>query len=313
MGGGRGGGEEGVTVPAAGGTKQPSPRERSVMREVRTALGERHVFVADAPEGAHKLFQVQFGRRDGSLFIHFPYFRKSHGIASIVRLPAHSQLPAHISLAESGRITAQKVKFTHHRDGEVHFSQDGRVQTVVRKHGIPLATANRHIFTVECRGLSEFQVADKVRDLTSRSPRRSFCAMRFAALPYRLKVVAYYYTTGSLLQRIDGPAEGVVGPGVALTNPEGEHFDGLILTPPPGSPGSGFALILAVQGFEREAGDTSPPGLLFIGGFDPPSTVRDGAVDTKFLALSYPVDEPEELIRRLGSMDLDPRPLLGSA
>jgi hypothetical protein len=57
------------------------------------------------------------------------------------------------------------VKYAHHRDGEAHFSQTGRVYTHVRKRSVPLNEQIGHLWTIQLQGLngfrSEFQAVNK--------------------------------------------------------------------------------------------------------------------------------------------------------
>jgi hypothetical protein len=73
------------------------------------------------------IFQIMF-LRDGSLIVNFPYGRHSKGLLSICNIPA-GQATAQISLVQQGKCTSHKIKYTHHRDGRAHFSQDGKIST----------------------------------------------------------------------------------------------------------------------------------------------------------------------------------------
>jgi hypothetical protein len=48
--------------------------------------------------------------------------------------------------------------------------------------------------------------------------------------------------------------------------------------------------------------------MLFVGGFDSAEAMRDVGRDVSFLAFSYPAEDVEDLRRRLGSLDFEPRP-----
>lgn len=64
--------------------------------------------------------------------------------------------PASLSLLDGGKVTGHKVKYSHHPDGRVHFSQDGKIRTVIQKKSIPLSEAEGHLFTVQLQGLKDF-------------------------------------------------------------------------------------------------------------------------------------------------------------
>jgi hypothetical protein len=57
------------------------------------------------------------------------------------------------------RVTSHKVKFTHPPDGHCHFSQDGKVKTVVRNDSARLDLDLGHIFSVDVQGIEELEVA----------------------------------------------------------------------------------------------------------------------------------------------------------
>jgi hypothetical protein len=48
----------------------------------------------------------------------------------------------------------------------------------------------------------------------------------------------------------------------------------------------------------------SDPHVSFIGGFDSGEIARDPSRPTTVLAMSYPIESPEELRRELGTIDL---------
>ncbi len=114
---------------------------------------ERHVLAVGSGEGVSKVFQVQF-RSDGSIYVHFPYHPNVAGIAARCdAYPGRTQF----NLAESGAVTSHKVKFSHHDDGNFHFSQDGRVQTVIRGKSRALDADLGHIFSVDVQGFASFR------------------------------------------------------------------------------------------------------------------------------------------------------------
>jgi hypothetical protein len=99
-----------------------------------------------------KLFQVQFAH-DG-FFVHFPYHPKSPGIL----LRGGSPFRTGIDTTELGRVTAHQVKYTHHVDGECHFSQDNKIYTAVRNPGRNLLMPDdgNPVFIGEFTGLEFF-------------------------------------------------------------------------------------------------------------------------------------------------------------
>ena len=54
---------------------------------------ERYIVTARVAEDAHKIFQIFFNRKDGSLHLSFPYFVHQEGILSEVNIPAKTTFP----------------------------------------------------------------------------------------------------------------------------------------------------------------------------------------------------------------------------
>lgn len=65
-----------------------------------------------------------------------------------------------IQLEDGGAVTSHKVKYSHHVDGNAHFSQDGRIRTTVRGRARGLRTAAGHIFSIDVQGLTQFAEFD---------------------------------------------------------------------------------------------------------------------------------------------------------
>src|SRR5439155_17026711 len=119
------------------------------------------VIAVETPSGTFKLFQIVC-RRDGSIFVPFPYYKNSSAQLIEGTLIGGQQYPSDLNV--SGPLTTHRVKYTHHADGEAHFSQDGKILTRVRRRANPLQSYSGHLFTVQLQGLSDFQLA-KDRDL----------------------------------------------------------------------------------------------------------------------------------------------------
>jgi len=108
---------------------------------------EKFVITFQGKEKKHKLFQIFF-LKDNSICVDFPYYKNTTGIASEVTLEPEIIYPTNITLGETGKTTSHLVKYSHHNDGEVHFSQDGKVFTKIRRKACPLENVNGHFFTV---------------------------------------------------------------------------------------------------------------------------------------------------------------------
>src|SRR3954452_21599641 len=95
------------------------------------------VICVEAAGERRKLLQIAFSRRDGSLYVSFPYYEHTEGIVSVGTFaPGASTGP--LDLAAGGKGTSHLVKYAHHPDGRPHFSQDRKVYTDVAKQAVPL-------------------------------------------------------------------------------------------------------------------------------------------------------------------------------
>src|SRR5215208_4933381 len=86
----------------------------------------------------HKLFQVIFRNQEGAIFVNMAnYFRHTHGIVALVEYPPDASEPVDIELAgkpESARIVDVLVKYSHHANGYVHFSQTWQTNKALHIH-----------------------------------------------------------------------------------------------------------------------------------------------------------------------------------
>jgi len=125
--------------------------------EIRRFQSERFVLTVQVEDKRYKIFQIVFGKKDGSLYVTFPYFDMNEGIVSVGTIPA-LLAKSQVDLKSCGKVTSNRVKYTHHPDGEVHFSQTGRVKPSIRKKSLPLGKAEGHLFSIQAQGLSHFEL-----------------------------------------------------------------------------------------------------------------------------------------------------------
>lgn len=245
----------------------------------------------------YKLFKILF-LKDGGVGVAFPYLQTSGGLLSIGRLRAGLHDSQDVDLAEAGKVTSHNVKYTHHRNGEAHFSQDGKIYTAIRRESVPIARWAGHIATVQLQGIHAFdqeQGSAPAAPLDSPVRRRNL-DIRWTRDPSpALKVVLRGYTKPSLRRYTSGKA---VGPLV----PTPDHTIATLLSAPKRTVSSSTYLLLTSKGIPL-LDESGEPCVTFIGGFDADSVARDAQVDTHFLALSYPAQDFESLRARIGSID----------
>jgi hypothetical protein len=252
----------------------------------------------------HNIFQITFIRRDGSLIVSFPYGAHSQGLLSIGTLP-EGQLSAQVSLEPEGRCTSHKVKYTHHPDGEAHFSQDGKILTTVRRQSVPLVGTAGHIFTVQAASLHEFQRATRPKDLAQPTASRANLTVDCGPnLPQAIKFVGRLYRASALEARLVGSAPSVIGPILPLRDST-TASQGFCI----GNPSAALADMVLLITCHIIPSQNDWSGLIFYGGFDPQERFDDISRSASFLALSYPIEDFDTVATRTGSVD---RPLKGA-
>jgi hypothetical protein len=163
-------------------------------KAVAAVRSQRVVCVVKVSELRAKAFQIGFDK-DGSLFIHFPYFQHRTGILSSSEIPATGERKADVNIEHGGKVTSHRVKYSHHPDGRAHFSQDGRIFTVIKRQSISLDTQNGHMFTLYIQGLYALEVAKTAKDAEGISVE---CHLRPLSC-CKASVIAYFHggNTGS--------------------------------------------------------------------------------------------------------------------
>ena len=252
---------------------------------------QKFVIAVETPSGKFKLFQILCGRA-GSLFVPFPYYKHSSAQLSEETMEGGRKYPSDLSV--TGPLTMHRVKYTHHADGEAHFSQDGKIHTKIRRRANSLPTYGGHIFTVQLQGLSDFQPL-KERDLTT-SGRQVVC-MRLPSEPASLKLVAHLYSADELVTRMAFSTD--CGPWVPVIRDQKAYAAALLAV---GDNANLTSRILMLSFEEVPAVfPNQPSGFSLIGGFDAPATAFDHNKDTSFLVLLSPAPEATQ---QFGCVDL---------
>jgi len=190
------------------------------------------------------------------------------------------------------------VKYAHHTDGEAHFSQDGKVKTIIRKKSVPLEDYEGHLFSLHVRGLHDFDVPTDVEWNKPPGLKRTALTFTVDQDQKALKFVGRVHSSAWLQQRAQG---GLVSPAMDLVAPDGTMKKGFICSAPMGSPAQERCVVLTCEPFGVDEARQS--SLLFVAGFDSKSAMEDPTVPVSFLALSYPAENFADLRDRLGSID----------
>lgn len=103
----------------------------------------------------HRIAKIIFGN-DGSIYVTFPSFSRSDGLAAVLPLTGGAKYPASLNLAKYGKVTGHRLKYSHHPDGLAHFSQKKKVRSEIRRKACPLNLQIGHLFTIQLQGVHAF-------------------------------------------------------------------------------------------------------------------------------------------------------------
>jgi hypothetical protein len=242
---------------------------------------KRMVCVVKAGEIRAKAFQIMFAK-DGSLFVSFPYFRHRTGILSSSLIPADGRQETTIDLQNGGKVTSHLVKYTHHRDGRAHFSQDGKIFTAIKRQSIALETQHGHMFSLLIQGVTGLEQADPAKDIGA-SEERAIIDFEVES-PEAIKFIGRWYDVNRM--RFSNPVVSI-GPIVPLFEPGAPALRGCMVASP--HVNTKHVLIVSCQAIPKLGSE--PEKFMFYGGFDPGDTMRDSTKEAGFLAFTYPISD----------------------
>lgn len=239
-----------------------------------------------------RIAKVRF-HHDGSIFVFFPSFKSTQGILCRAKLSAGSTYPSSLDLTKGGKVASHLVKYAHHPDGEAHFSQDGKVKTIIRRKAVPLAEQSGHLFTIQTQDFTSFPVREtaKKKQLTFNIPDDVVA----------LRLTAWRFPLSQLSVAGDIPAGGIP----VIRTSDGVDRPGLLVLPPAGAQFEDVTLFVTVQPMPAISEEMTAQ-LIFFGGFDPTSIALNHAKDTEFLAFAYPCSDFEALKHSIGTIDFVP-------
>ena len=253
------------------------------------------------------LCQVIFHKKDGSIFVDFPHFRERDGIATVVRLEPGGSPKRTIRLLEEGKVTSHLVKYAHHSDGRVHFSQDGKVRTEIKRQAnFPLNGPIGRVFDLLAfRPAAGFLPLDH---LTMKKGRP------YLVFDYKNQIPAAVRIRASWRRKVDvsnwsRPPKTPLGPRAKVESAvNGSTSSVFFFGQPPSYPLQDHVLAI----FCNEV--TPPSGLvgstlLFFCGADADEVAQpgDAAPPSEYLVAMYPVTDRGELERLVGTIDYNPQ------
>jgi hypothetical protein len=244
-----------------------------------------------------KLFQI-IPANDGSVYASFPYLPFNRGRVGIFTFPANYDETRGVVIGHEFPFTTEKVKYSHHPSGAVHFSQTGRVQSEIRKNGVPFGLVSGHIFSVSFQSIGRFEQLDRARKTRKR---HTLIFSSPAGVEETYKFVAHVYSEREMAQRLLG-TQG--GPFIKTISPNGRLGWGVVLATKFVSDTGRRLILLTLERAERMRSDIQE-SVTFLGGFDPLDIALDPAKETKALMFFYPDDAcSTELIQKIGTIDL---------
>ncbi len=243
---------------------------------------------------SYKILRLQFYKK--SIIIESPWFMNKEGLVSIGRCLAGPPEKATLTLEEEGKVTSHLVKYNHPIDGNVHFSQDGKVYSL-KKNGLPFENVKGHMFSVYLHNLNGFEKTE-----SSIKAKYKHIPFSFDSSGKAYKITGHLYKK-TFLSKLARDGRCIIGPFGYTSNPREKKKPAYYLSAPISYPTDSYTLVLTCQSIKPISQKENESSLLFIGGFDSDKVMNNFDIDTKMLVMSYPVDNLQELKQRLGCID----------
>jgi hypothetical protein len=255
---------------------------------------ERHLVFARWRTGQVKLCTVQFAKK--GIFVHFPFHPDVPGLLAVGRPDSKALVPVRmfedgtatllhrIALNKEAAVTSHRVKFSHHVDGNCHFSQDGKIRTQIRNTSARLDGGSvGHLFSIDVEGPEHFAEA-RTDDLGDARYAPAPVLFDLPGAPRALHIAAYWFKLPP-----DAKPLGQLRNHIQFNDPEEElgWLWAWAMAPPVGSPFDAYVLAMTHEAMSPiSSGDLPPFLMLFSGAFvgDP----EDLSAPESFLVLQYP-------------------------
>lgn len=248
---------------------------------------------------SYMLFNLKFHTNsDGkfAMFVNFPYFSNNQGILSKITFPKNRRKVEKMSLVPTGKLASHYVKYSHWEDGNSHFSQDGKVLSIVRNESNPLNATAGHVFTIMLQNIGGF-VHQKLYVKKSSQNEVDIDFEFKDVIPDSMKLTGWWIEAKNTNQSLK---EG--GPQAQIKMSNGEYKTGFILSPPDGSKFNQYFLFLSCEAIDRIS-KRNGTALTFIGGFQKGIASNDLSSDLSFLTFIYPAYGYNRLLQRIENID----------
>lgn len=240
------------------------------------------------------VFHQTKNKDQSAILVSFPYHRNSKGLLSLMTFPKNTRKVDKLSLVPGGKVTSHKVKYTHWSDGNVHFSQDQKIYTKIKKTSDPLDKAIGHLFSIQIKGAQGFEVKTNAKSYSKKEIDLDFDLGQDS--DDSIKITGWWYDSNTTHPQSDRftkvytfvQKEGFINKCFALQAPSNHQFSDKILF-----------LCIRKEFVTKKRGTQ----LVFVGGFDEREKAADIRNDLHFLAMSYPARNYNHLKNQIGSID----------
>lgn len=275
-------------------------RYLTVEGRIRYAAAQRTTVLYRATPGGPylKLCTVIFSKKDGSVFAQFTHYRSGPGIAASVNVTVGQDGTSQINLGESGKVASSLLKYSHPPDGRAHLSQDTKATTTFWSQSIRLDRDEGHLFEIHAHNLEPFEAFE-----TSKPDKDRLYLPFQAARPTSAVSLVVEWRSKQKLQEWAEAANARLDLISELPRQrDGRLFKAAILGQPAGFPLRQSVLLVNVHPLDAIP-SIAEPMLFLMGGWSPDFRNPHPGATTTLLAFQYPASNPDELRRRVGSID----------
>jgi len=282
------------------------PDEDRFMRSyknLRYLAAARTTVTVGSYEAEYQICQITFSKKDGSIFVSFPYLAVTAGLLSIAKFPDDQSGSVTLSFGNEARSTSHLAKFSHHPDGLVLFSQDRKIRSEVRRQSFRLDGPLGHLFQLHVYWPSGYTPYDRSKRKADRAYLRNVFQDR---LPTAVTLRAEWRRKESIVANIQ-PRGSVSGPVSRVKSTvTGDEFAVHFLGERDGFPLQSHVLLLTVAP-AKPLPSITEPALIFMGGYDL-HEVSDHSVtiaQTACLLAMYPAGDHEALRTTVRNIDFN--------
>lgn len=214
--------------------------------------------VVVTPLGKFELFKIIFDKKDGSIYVPFPYLTTKRGLLAEVD-PAASADPKVLDL-KAGIVVDYDVKFAHHASGVVHFSKSGKHDLFPRRKSYPLKDAIGRLFEFHFYWLAGFAMLSSKEEVSDAQ-----ITLQFETHPTSLCVAVEWRRKQSVLDNTETPSTRIGPRAEVIRRSDGARLRFLLLGQPRGYPLQDHLIFISVSEIAAAQGADKPTAIFFGG------------------------------------------------